>query len=90
MFQFHYLLILSWLGGSRRAHAGGVEYEGSHFCFGALGGDFFSIPEETYAGGVPGFHHDLAAGAHGRVRGSNESLLADGLTVGEDGDPGVL
>jgi hypothetical protein len=61
----YWLLILRC--GLRRgsgAQAVRIEDEGFHFCFGALGGNFFSVPLEIQAGGVAGLHHDFAGGAN--------------------------
>jgi hypothetical protein len=43
-------------------HAFCVEGQGADFGFGALGRDFFAIPEEIDSGGVAGFYYDFAAG----------------------------
>jgi hypothetical protein len=50
--------------GGRSAQAVRIEDEGLHFGFGALSGDFFSVEEKIYTGGVAGFHHDFARGAN--------------------------
>ena len=85
------LLILDGgLGGAGHAHAIGGEDVGSDFSFGAVGGDFFAVPEEADSGGVAGLDDDLAVGANGSVGGSDESFVADAASVGRDGDPGVF
>jgi hypothetical protein len=61
---------------------GGVERVGSYFAFIALGGDFFSIQNETDAGGVAGSHHDLMRGADRGVRGRNQVFVGDGFAIG--------
>jgi len=62
--------------------AGGVERVGSYLAFVPLGGDFFSIQNETDAGGVAGSHHDFVRGADRGVRGRNQSFVGDGFAIG--------
>lgn len=72
------------------SHAIGGEDVGTDFGFGAVGGDFFTVPKEADSGCVADFGYDFAGGSKGCVCGSNESFLADGLTVDGDGDPGIF
>ncbi len=76
------------LRGRGDAHAVGIEDEGFYFGFGAVGGDFLAIPEESDSGGVADAGDDFTAGADGGMGGGDEGFLADGLAVGLDGDPG--
>ena len=82
-------LLILWgrLGGGGEVHAGGVEDESLDFGFGAVGGDFLTIPEESDSGGVADLGDDFAIGADRGVSGRDEGFLTDGLAVGEDGDP---
>jgi hypothetical protein len=70
-----------WLLGSE---ASGFEDEGFYFAFVALSGDFFAVQHETYAGGVSGFHYDLARGADGGVRGGDQGFLGDWFAVSDE------
>ncbi len=68
-------------------HASGVKDEGLDFGFGSVGGDFLAVPEERDSGSVANLGDDFMIGADRGVGGGDESFLADGLAVGEDGDP---
>ncbi len=81
-------LILGGWGGGGDSHAGGVEGEGFDFGFGAIGGDFLAVEEERDAGGIADFGDDFAAGSDRGVGGGDQGFVADGLSVGGDGDPG--
>lgn len=78
------------LSGGKDSHAGGVEDEGFYFGFATFGGDFLAIPEEGDSGSVADFGDDFAGGSNRSVGGCDERFLADGLAVGEDGDPRSL
>ena len=67
-----------------------VESDGSNFCFGALGGDFFAIPHKIDAGGVAGFYYDFEGGSHRGVGRGDEGFLSDFLAVGADRYPGIF
>ena len=69
-------------------HAVGIEDKGLYFGFGAVGGNFLAIPQESDSGGVADLGDDFAGGADGSVRRGDEGFLADVLAVGEDRDPG--
>lgn len=82
------LVLARGLGCRDNVHAVGVEDEGFDFRFGAFGGDFFAVPEESHSGGVADLGDDFVVGANGGVSGGDQGFMADGLSVGEDGDPG--
>jgi hypothetical protein len=85
------LLVLDCrLSGGTDADASRIEDHGSDFGFGALGGDFFAIPEEIYSGGVAGFDCDFAGGVDRSVGGGDQGFGGDFLAVGVDGDPGIF
>lgn len=75
------------IGGWRRRnrmHALGVEDEGFDFGLGALGWELFAVPKETDASRVADADDDLASGVDGGVGGSDESFVADDLSIRGD------
>ena len=76
--------------GCNRPHAGVVEDKSLDLSFVALGGEFLAVQQETYSCRVTDLDDDLAAGAGGSVGGSNQGLLGDVLSIGDDGDPGIF
>ena len=70
------------------AHALRVENVSLHLGFSPLSGNLLPVPQEGNAGSIADAGDDLAAGADGCVRGCNQRLMADGLAIGRDRDPG--
>src|ERR1700728_3931268 len=79
--------LVGWVGGFQ---AGVVEGVGFDFAlsFVAREWDFLAIQEKAYTGCVSGVDYDLTGGANGGLRGCDQGLFEQGLTVGNDRDPG--
>lgn len=67
-----------------------VEDDGLSFGLGALGWEFFAVPEETHAGRISNADDEFTGGVKRGVGWGDKSFLCDELSVGCDRDPCVF